>query len=139
MPIVFARPLRSVAKSILSAAGTPDDIAECFSQSLVSSNLKGVDSHGVMRLEWSSPDQPRQVIPRRQLYPYALAVDTVEGTTKSTLCDPSCGTLLFIVPDNSIGSTLAVHLTKVLDNQRMDEFLLDDIVVDLIVVSSPIP
>lgn len=27
---------------------------------------------------------------------YHLAVDTVEGTTKSTLCDPSCGTLLFI-------------------------------------------
>jgi LDH2 family malate/lactate/ureidoglycolate dehydrogenase len=52
MPIVFARPLRSVAKSILSAAGTPHDIAECVSQSLVSSNLKGVDSHGVMRLEW---------------------------------------------------------------------------------------
>jgi fructose-1,6-bisphosphatase/sedoheptulose 1,7-bisphosphatase-like protein len=27
---------------------------------------------------------------------YHLAVDTVEGTTKSTLFDPSCGTLLFI-------------------------------------------
>src|SRR4051794_6728578 len=52
MPILFARQLRIVAKSILSAAGTPDDIAECVSHSLVSSNLKGVDSHGVMRLEW---------------------------------------------------------------------------------------
>lgn len=44
--------LRLLAQSILAAAGTPEDIASCVAGSLVDSNLKGVDSHGVMRLEW---------------------------------------------------------------------------------------
>ena len=52
MPTLFADPLTVLAKSILIAAGTPDDIADCVAQSLVSANLKGVDSHGVMRLDW---------------------------------------------------------------------------------------
>src|SRR5262249_24995324 len=29
-----------------------DDIAQCVAESLVDANLRGVDSHGVMRLEW---------------------------------------------------------------------------------------
>jgi len=52
MPTLFAEPLTNLARSILVAAGTADDIAERVARSLVASNLKGVDSHGVMRLEW---------------------------------------------------------------------------------------
>jgi LDH2 family malate/lactate/ureidoglycolate dehydrogenase len=52
MPTLFAEPLTNLARSILIAAGTAGDIAERVARSLVASNLKGVDSHGVMRLEW---------------------------------------------------------------------------------------
>jgi LDH2 family malate/lactate/ureidoglycolate dehydrogenase len=40
---------RSVA-TVLGAAGAPDDIAEVVARSLVLSNLKGVDSHGFVRV-----------------------------------------------------------------------------------------
>jgi LDH2 family malate/lactate/ureidoglycolate dehydrogenase len=52
MPHLFADQLIGLAAAILTAAGTPEDIADCVARSLVESNLKGVDSHGVMRLEW---------------------------------------------------------------------------------------
>lgn len=45
--------------------------------------------------------------PRR----YALAVDAVEGTTKSTLFDPSCGTLLFIT-ESPIAAVPDVYFDK---------------------------
>src|SRR5690242_16441822 len=52
MPTHSAAQLGRLAHAILSAAGAPDDIATCVAGSLVEANLKGVDSHGVMRLEW---------------------------------------------------------------------------------------
>ncbi len=52
MPIYAAAQLNLLTRSVLAAAGTPDDIAACVAQSLVDANLKGVESHGVMRLEW---------------------------------------------------------------------------------------
>src|SRR5262249_17078828 len=52
MPHLFVDQLIGLATAILIAAGTPEDIAHCLGRSLVESNLKGVDSHGVMRLEW---------------------------------------------------------------------------------------
>lgn len=52
MPTHTAAQLNRLAHAILSAAGAPDDIAACVAGSLVEANLKGVDSHGVMRLEW---------------------------------------------------------------------------------------
>jgi LDH2 family malate/lactate/ureidoglycolate dehydrogenase len=52
MPRVDHRDLHRLAAAILVAAGTPGDIADCVARSLVEANLKGVDSHGVMRLEW---------------------------------------------------------------------------------------
>ena len=52
VPIHTARQLNRLAHAILAAAGAPDDIAACVADSLVEANLKGVDSHGVMRLEW---------------------------------------------------------------------------------------
>ena len=50
MPTIDAERLDEVARRILVAAGTPDDIAQCVAGSLVEANLKGVDSHGVMNL-----------------------------------------------------------------------------------------
>ena len=47
MPTIDADRLDDVARRILVAAGTPDDIAQCVAESLVEANLKGVDSHGV--------------------------------------------------------------------------------------------
>jgi LDH2 family malate/lactate/ureidoglycolate dehydrogenase len=52
MPTFSVHQLEALGKAILMAAGTPDDIAGHVTRSLVYSNLKGVDSHGVMRLEW---------------------------------------------------------------------------------------
>jgi LDH2 family malate/lactate/ureidoglycolate dehydrogenase len=52
MPTYPAEQLRHLAAAILAAAGTPDDIARRVALSLVASDLKGVESHGVMRLEW---------------------------------------------------------------------------------------
>lgn len=52
MPICSAAELTAVARAVLAAAGTPDDIADQVARSLAEANLKGVDSHGVMRLEW---------------------------------------------------------------------------------------
>src|SRR5262245_65173101 len=52
MPTLAPSELTLLARAILEAAGTPDDIAQCVADSLVDANLKGVDSHGVMRLEW---------------------------------------------------------------------------------------
>ncbi len=52
MPTYAAAQLTLLARSILAAGGTPEDIADCVAHSLVDANLKSVDSHGVMRLEW---------------------------------------------------------------------------------------
>ena len=52
MPTHAAPQLKRLAHAILAAAGAPDDIAACVADSLVEANLKGVDSHGVVRLEW---------------------------------------------------------------------------------------
>ena len=50
MPIFQAEQLESLLADIFEAAGTPLDIAQYVSSSLVDSSLKGVDSHGVMRV-----------------------------------------------------------------------------------------
>src|SRR5262249_60289555 len=52
VPTHAAPQLKRLAHAILAAAGAPDDIAACVADSLVEANLKGVDSHGVVRLEW---------------------------------------------------------------------------------------
>jgi LDH2 family malate/lactate/ureidoglycolate dehydrogenase len=48
--LIQAEQLGSLLTQILAAAGTPPDIAGYVSASLVDSNLKGVDSHGAMRV-----------------------------------------------------------------------------------------
>jgi ureidoglycolate dehydrogenase (NAD+) len=53
---VPAGELRDLARDILHAAGTPKDDAALWAETLVWANLRGVDSHGVLRipryLEW---------------------------------------------------------------------------------------
>ena len=51
--------------------------------------------------------------PREAAPAYSIAVDTVEGTTKSTLFDPSCGTLLFVT-----GSSIAAVPTSTSTSAR---------------------
>jgi len=41
---------REVCERVFRAWGTPDDIAACVTNSLIESNLAGVDSHGVVRI-----------------------------------------------------------------------------------------
>jgi LDH2 family malate/lactate/ureidoglycolate dehydrogenase len=50
MKLLRASRLHSLLTDIFVAAGTPEDIAQYVSSSLVDSSLKGVDSHGVMRV-----------------------------------------------------------------------------------------
>lgn len=50
MPIVREEVLCGFSKSLLTAAGAGDDEAEIVAASLVGANLRGHDSHGVMRI-----------------------------------------------------------------------------------------
>lgn len=50
MPTFAHDELHDLAARALAAAGTPGDIADRVAGSLVDSNLKGVDSHGILRL-----------------------------------------------------------------------------------------
>ena len=52
MPNASAEWLDGLARRLLTAAGTPADIAGDVAGSLVAANLRGVDSHGVMQLPW---------------------------------------------------------------------------------------
>jgi len=47
----MAQPLQNFARDIFAAAATPDDIAACAAESLVTTNLMGHDSHGVLRVK----------------------------------------------------------------------------------------
>src|SRR5690348_4098469 len=48
--LIPAPALQRIATAILEAAGTPADLAQIVAESLVSANLAGHDSHGVLRL-----------------------------------------------------------------------------------------
>jgi LDH2 family malate/lactate/ureidoglycolate dehydrogenase len=50
--VVPAAPLTAFAQSVLEAAGVPPLTAALVAESLVSANLRGVDSHGVQLLIW---------------------------------------------------------------------------------------
>ena len=50
MHILQVEQLEALLKKALAAAGTPDDIAQEVAASLADSNLKGVDSHGAVRI-----------------------------------------------------------------------------------------
>jgi LDH2 family malate/lactate/ureidoglycolate dehydrogenase len=48
--VIRAEDLTRLSRSILEAAGTPEDLASVVATSLVDANLAGHDSHGVLRL-----------------------------------------------------------------------------------------
>ena len=48
---IDAEALRQLSRDIFAAAGTPDDIAAVVAESLVTTNLFGHDSHGVLRVK----------------------------------------------------------------------------------------
>ena len=50
MPVLFAPILTRFAAEILEAAGAPADKAGITAESLIASNLRGVDSHGLQLL-----------------------------------------------------------------------------------------
>ncbi len=52
MPSIAARPLTAFAQSLLQAGGASAEEAHVVARSLVDANLKGYDSHGVMRLPY---------------------------------------------------------------------------------------
>lgn len=50
MPVITAEAANEMLSTMIEAAGTPRDIATCVAAHLVDASLKGVDSHGVMRI-----------------------------------------------------------------------------------------
>ncbi len=52
MPTILAPDLEAFATSLLAAAGATEFEAERVAESLVDSNLRGYDSHGVMRIPY---------------------------------------------------------------------------------------
>ena len=81
MPTFSAEYLRRVGAMIFEAAGTPADIADEVSRSLVDANLAGHDSHGVLRI----PSYLAMISPG-QLKPAARPV-VLKETATSVLID----------------------------------------------------
>lgn len=52
MPTIAAAELTAFASAMFAAAGAPQDIAGYVAQTLVTANLMGHDSHGVIRVAW---------------------------------------------------------------------------------------
>jgi LDH2 family malate/lactate/ureidoglycolate dehydrogenase len=50
MPVIAGQKIESLLIEIFEAAGTPGDIARSVAASLTQASLKGVDSHGIMRV-----------------------------------------------------------------------------------------
>ena len=83
--------LDDIARRMLVAAGTPDDIAQCVAKSLVEANLKGVDSHGVMQLPWYLEE-----IERGQIKPAARPV-TEKDTAGTALVRGNGGIGIYVL------------------------------------------
>ena len=64
MPLVNAHKLHELAKDILMAAGATERNADRMAEALVSSNLSGVDSHGVWHLpSYVTYMEDRNIVP----------------------------------------------------------------------------
>jgi len=67
MPIFTADQLRRVGRAIFEAAGTPPEVARRVSDSLVTNNLMGHDSHGVIRITaYLDMIREGRIVPRAQ-------------------------------------------------------------------------
>ena len=66
MLAVAAGELEDLVQRVFVAAGSPAETARTVARSLVLANLKGVDSHGVVRVaEYVAADRPRPNRPGR--------------------------------------------------------------------------
>ena len=102
--------LDDIARRMLVAAGTPDDIAQCVAKSLVEANLKGVDSHGVMQLPWYLEE-----IERGQIKPAARPV-TEKDTAGTALVRGNGGIGIYVLreaTDLAIAKARASHAASV--------------------------
>jgi len=81
MPTFSANQLRRLGQAIFEAVDTPRDVAQRVSDSLVTSNLMGHDSHGVIRI----PSYLRQ-ISEGQIVPQARP-EVVQETPTTALID----------------------------------------------------
>jgi len=67
MPTFTAHQLRRVGQAIFKAVGTPRDVAQRVSDSLVTNNLMGHDSHGVIRIpSYLRKISEGQIVPQAQ-------------------------------------------------------------------------
>jgi LDH2 family malate/lactate/ureidoglycolate dehydrogenase len=80
MPIFTAGQLRGVGQKIFEAAGTPPDVAQRVSDSLVTNNLMGHDSHGVIRIP-----AYLDAISRGQIVPHAQPELVRESSTTALI------------------------------------------------------
>ena len=82
MPTLSETDLRRLTHAIVIALGTPADLAQIVSDSLVGANLAGHDSHGVMRLPWYAHSvRNGRIIPtaRARVAAYRGATAEVDG------------------------------------------------------------
>jgi uncharacterized oxidoreductase len=64
MPTFTPNQLRGIGAKILEAVGTPKELAERVADSLVKSNLMGIDSHGILRVvEYSEYVERGEIVP----------------------------------------------------------------------------
>jgi LDH2 family malate/lactate/ureidoglycolate dehydrogenase len=76
MPTLAAGELEDLVQRVFTAAGSPADAARTVAASLVLSNLKGVDSHGVVRVAEYVP-----LIERGRIVPSATPLSERDGAT----------------------------------------------------------
>lgn len=85
MPRISASALKSFAQQLLSATGASSEEAEIVADSLVGANLRGFDSHGVMRIpQYVAAIQARDIRPGQRL-------TIVSETPVLTVCDGGWG------------------------------------------------
>jgi uncharacterized oxidoreductase len=85
VPTIGASTLTDFATSLLAAAGVPRDDAGIVATSLVGSNLRGHDSHGVMRI-------PQYVdFVERGQYRMGVSLEVVHETPALVVCDAQLG------------------------------------------------
>jgi LDH2 family malate/lactate/ureidoglycolate dehydrogenase len=85
LPTIIAPRLTEFAIELLLATGVPRDESTMVATSLVGSNLRGHDSHGVMRI-------PQYVdFIQRGEYRYGVALEVVQETPVLVVCDGQWG------------------------------------------------
>ena len=85
MKILKREKLERVCEKILTAAGVESDEAAVVTESLVESNLLGIDSHGVLRI----PDYVRKI--KKETIKLGTKISVIKETETSALIDGAFG------------------------------------------------